>query len=88
MRTITMLLAAAAIVGIGLSTVPAEARDWQNSYSSRSSRDTASHHGWQRHTNQHQWQRHHRWYPRHYRYGYHHRSYQRAPGALFGLNFR
>jgi hypothetical protein len=29
-RKITTLLAAATIVGIALSTVPAEARDWQN----------------------------------------------------------
>jgi hypothetical protein len=79
MRTITTLLAAAAIIGIGLSAVPAEARDWNNSSGGHYWNNNTRHHSW----NHPQQQRH--WYRP---YLYSPRAYHRAPGPIFGFNFR
>jgi hypothetical protein len=87
MRKITTLLAAAAMLGIGLSTIPAEARDWQNSSSGHSWNNNSRHDQWQRAQHKPYWHRHydrraHSWY------GHNRHAYHLTPGSIFGFNFR
>jgi hypothetical protein len=82
-----MLLAAAAIAGIGLSTVPAEARDWQNSYSGGSRNNNYRPDQWQRAYQKPYWHRHYDRRSSHSWYG-HRQSYRHTPGSIFGFNFR
>ena len=88
MRKIAMLFAATAIVGIGLSTVPADAADWQNAYSGSSWNNNAHHHGWRWGHHEHHWHRHYDPRSAHSWHGHDRQGYHQEQGNTFGFNFR
>src|SRR5258708_27290580 len=73
MRRISILLAAAAIVAVGLSTAPAQAYDGEH----RGANSGWHNQGWDQHAVRERWWRRYDWYehgrlhPRYSNYGYH-----------------